>query len=202
MEKRKLNTRSMIMMAMLGAIAAVLMFLEISVPFAPGFVKFDLSDLPVLVSGFLFGPALGILTASIKIIIKLVIKPTSTAFVGELSNFILAAIFVGVSCLIYRQNKTKKGAMIGMAISTLVTAVVSVLTNWWVIFPMYAKMFGMSMDQLVQIAAATNPLVKDVVTMFILSIFPFNIFKYGVISLVTLLIYKKISNILKKYMQS
>ena len=200
MERKKLNTRTIVMAAMLGAIAAVLMFVEFSVPFAPPFVKFDLSDLPVLLAGFLFGPALGSLTAVIKILLKLLIKPTSTMFVGELSNLILSITFMLVAAIFYRQHKTRKGAVIWMLIATIATSAIALLSNYFFIFPMYAKLFGMTMESIVKMVTAVNPAVHSVFTMFIYSLLPFNMFKYGVISLITFFIYKKISVILKKYM--
>ncbi|HBG67148.1 MAG TPA: ECF transporter S component, partial [Kandleria vitulina] len=102
MENKKLNTKAMIMISMLGAIAALLMFFELSVPFILPFIKLDISELPVMLSGFLFGPLLGALSAVIKIAIKLIIKPTSTMYVGELSNLILSIVYQGVAAAIYR----------------------------------------------------------------------------------------------------
>ena len=125
MQKRRLNTRAITMMAMLGAIAAILMFFEISLPFTLEFIKLDFSDLPILLSGFLFGPALGAVTAVIKIALKLVFKPTSTMYVGELSNLILAISFEAIASAYYRKHRTKKGAVIGLIISTLCTSVIA-----------------------------------------------------------------------------
>ncbi|WP_026624590.1 ECF transporter S component [Eggerthia catenaformis] len=201
MENKKINTKTLVIVSMLGAIAALLMFIEISLPFAPTFVKFDISDLPVLISGFLFGPFLGVLTAVIKIIIKLLIKPTSTFFIGEFSNFILSVVFMGTASFIYRKHRTKKYAVIGVALATLWTSVVAIISNWLLIFPLYAKMFGMTMESIVKMASAINPLVKNTATMFFFSLFPFNLFKYGMISFITFLIYKKISVVIKRYIK-
>lgn len=196
---KKNSTRTLVIIAMLGALSALLMFLEFSVPFAPPFVKFDFSDLPVLIGGFLYGPYYGMIAAALKILLKLVIKPTSTMFIGELSNFILCVIFMFTASMIYRRQKTRKQAVIGMIVSTIVTSVLAIITNYFFIFPMYAKMFGMSMDAIVQMVVAVNPLVHDVMGVMLCSLLPFNLFKYGMISLITFLIYKKISVILKRY---
>jgi len=199
--KSRFNTRSMVMAAMLGAIAGLLMFVEIGVPFAPPFIKLDLSDLPVLLSGFLFGPAMGVATGAIKILVKLLIKPTSTAFVGELSNFILTAIYVAVAAVFYRMHRTKKGAVIAMTIATVVTSLGAVLSNVYVIFPLFATMMNTTMGALVGMITEVNPLVTNVFTMVVFSLLPFNLFKYGLVSLITFLIYKKISVIIRKYIQ-
>ncbi|HBZ50554.1 MAG TPA: ECF transporter S component, partial [Erysipelotrichaceae bacterium] len=89
---------------------------------------------------------------------------------------------------------------IGMLVATIVTSLIALLSNYFVIFPMYAKLFGMTMESIVKMVMAVNPAVHNVFTMFICSLLPFNLFKYGVISLITFFIYKKISVILKKYM--
>lgn len=194
-----MKTKKLVMAALLGALAAILMVLDFNVPLAPGFIKFDFSDFPVLIGGFVFGPLTGVLIAFLKIVLNLLFKPTTTMFVGEASNFLLSVCYMGVACLFYRKHRTKKGAVIGMALATVTTSLFAIASNILVMFPMYAKLFGMSMEQIVGMVSAVNPFVKDVTTMVIASLVPFNLFKYGVISLITFISYKKIEAILKKY---
>lgn len=194
-----MKTKKIVMAALLGALAAILMVLDFNVPLAPGFIKFDFSDFPVLIGGFVFGPLTGVLIAFLKIVLNLLFKPTTTMFVGEASNFLLSVCYMGVACLFYRKHRTKKGAVIGMALATVTTSLFAIASNILVMFPMYAKLFGMSIEQIVGMVSAVNPFVKDVTTMVIASLVPFNLFKYGVISLITFISYKKIEVILKKY---
>ncbi|WP_295096759.1 ECF transporter S component [uncultured Catenibacterium sp.] len=194
-----MKTKKLVMAALLGALAAILMVLDFNVPLAPGFIKFDFSDFPVLIGGFVFGPVTGVLIAFLKIVLNLLFKPTTTMFVGEASNFILSVCYMGVACLYYRNHRTKKGAVIGMLLATVATSVLAIFSNILVMFPMYAKLFGMSMQQIVGMVSAVNPFVKDITTMVIASLVPFNLFKYGVISIITFVSYKKIEVILKKY---
>ena len=194
-----MKTKKLVMAALLGALAAILMVLDFNVPLAPGFIKFDFSDFPVLIGGFVFGPLTGVLIAFLKIVLNLLFKPTTTMFVGEASNFLLSVCYMGVACLFYRKHRTKKGAVIGMALATVTTSLFAIASNILVMFPMYAKLFGMSMEQIVGMVSAVNPFVKDVTTMVIASLVPFNLFKYGVISLITFISCKKIEVILKKY---
>ncbi|WP_329754161.1 ECF transporter S component [Catenibacterium mitsuokai] len=194
-----MKTKKLVMAALLGALAAILMVLDFNVPLAPGFIKFDFSDFPVLIGGFVFGPLTGVLIAFLKIVLNLLFKPTTTMFVGEASNFLLSVCYMGVACLFYRKHRTKKGAVIGMVLATVTTSLFAIASNILVMFPMYAKLFGMSMEQIVGMVSAVNPFVKDVTTMVIASLVPFNLFKYGVISLITFISYKKIEVILKKY---
>lgn len=195
----KTKTRKIVMAALLGAVSAILMVLDFNVPLAPGFIKFDFSDFPILIGGFVYGPATGVLIAFLKIIINLLFKPTTTMYVGELSNFLLSVCYMGVACIFYRKHRTKKGAALGMVLSTVLTSIFSIFSNILVIFPLYAKLFGMSMGQIVQMISAVNPFVKDITTMVIASLLPFNLFKYGIISLITFISYKKLSVILKRY---
>ena len=201
MKNKKLNTKAMIMISMLGAIAALLMFFELSVPFILPFIKLDISELPVMLSGFLFGPLLGSLSAVIKIAIKLIIKPTSTMYVGELSNLILSIVYQGVAAVIYRHFKTKKGAMLALAVSTLATSVLSIVSNVLFIFPFYVNVMKLPMAAIVGMAHKAAPWVNDATTMFLTTIFPFNILKFGIVSILTLLIYKPLSRVIKKNMQ-
>ena len=194
-----MKTKKLVMAALLGALAAILMVLDFNVPLAPGFIKFDFSDFPVLIGGFVFGPLTGVLIAFLKIVLNLLFKPTTTMFVGEASNFLLSVCYMGVACLFYRKHRTKKGAVIGMALATVTTSLFAIASNILVMFPMYAKLFGMSIEQIVGMVSAVNPFVKDVTTMVIASLVPFNLFKCGVISLITFISYKKIEVILKKY---
>lgn len=194
-----MKTKKLVMAALLGALAAILMVLDFNVPLAPNFIKFDFSDFPVLIGGFVFGPATGVVIAFLKIVLNLLFKPTTTMFVGEASNFILSVCYMGVACLYYRNHRTKKGAAVGMLLATVATSVLAIFSNILVMFPMYAKLFGMSMQQIVGMVSAVNPFVKDITTMVIASLVPFNLFKYGVISIITFVSYKKIEVILKKY---
>ena len=194
-----MKTKKLVMAALLGALAAILMVLDFNVPLAPNFIKFDFSDFPVLIGGFVFGPATGVVIAFLKIVLNLLFKPTTTMFVGEASNFLLSVCYMGVACLYYRNHRTKKGAVIGMLLATVATSVLAIFSNILVMFPMYAKLFGMSMQQIVSMVSAVNPFVKDITTMVIASLVPFNLFKYGVISIITFVSYKKIEVILKKY---
>ena len=194
-----MKTKKLVMAALLGALAAILMVLDFNVPLAPEFIKFDFSDFPVLIGGFVFGPLTGVLIAFLKIVLNLLFKPTTTMFVGEASNFLLSVCYMGLACLFYRKHRTKKGAVIGMVLATVTTSLFAIASNILVMFPMYAKLFGMSMEQIVGMVSAVNPFVKDVTTMVIASLVPFNLFKYGVISLITFISYKKIEVILEKY---
>lgn len=195
------NPKRLVVIAMLSAMSAVLMALEFYLPPAPPFMKFDLSDLPVIIGGLMMGPVATIIIAVAKNLLKMVISGTNTMAVGELANIICAVAYAFPAALIYKLKKTKKGAMIGLGVGIVVVICVSVIQNLYLTFPLYGKLFNMDMNAIVGMVAGVNPKVKDVVTMFVFSIIPFNIIKYSLISLITVLIYKRISKIIKNFIE-
>ena len=116
------KTRYMVQVAMLGAAAVVLMFFDIPLPFAPSFYKIDLSEVPVLIGAFAMGPLAGAAIELIKILLNLVMKGSTTAGVGEVANFLIGCAYVMPAAWIYKTQKTKKNAMIGMAVGTVFLA--------------------------------------------------------------------------------
>lgn len=198
-KQNKLTTKTITVVAMLGALSAILMILEFKIPLAPTFVAMDFSDVPIMLGGFLLGPLAGVLIVSLKIFLNLILNGTSTMFVGELANFILSVAFVLPAALIYKREKTKKSAIKGLIISTIFTSILAIVMNVFFIFPLYASLFGLTMDSIVEMAKVANPLVNDLTTMLIFSLLPFNLFKYGVVSLIVMVSYKKLSHLFSKY---
>ncbi|HUM83560.1 MAG TPA: ECF transporter S component [Lachnospiraceae bacterium] len=195
--KQKLSIRSIAFIGMLSAIATILMFIEFPLPFAPSFYQMDLSELPVLIGAFAFGPAAGILIELVKVLLHLVIKGTQTAGIGDLANFVIGCSFVVPAGLIYHFHKTKRDAVAGMATGTLVMVAVGSLMNAFVLLPVYAKAFGMPIDSLVAMGSAVNANVKDLFGFVMLCVAPFNLLKGAVVSILTFFLYKRISGIIK-----
>jgi len=196
--KTVFNTKQITMIAMLSAISAILMVFEFQLPFSPSFIKFDFSDLPIILGGLLLGPMAGGMIGVMKILLNFLLNGTSTMFVGELSNLILTLAFVLPASLIYQREKTKKNAVRGLIVSVILTSLLSIISNIYFIFPLYAKMLGMTMEDIVAMVIATNPLVKDTTTMVIFSLLPFNVLKYSIISFLTMMTYKKLSYLVKR----
>lgn len=192
------KTRTMVQIAMLGAVAAVLMFLEFPAPFlAPPFYKIDFSELPVLIGGFAMGPVAGVVIEAIKIALHLLFKGTQTAFVGELGNFIMGCALVVPAALIYKFHKTRRMALVSLIIGVIVTSVVSVFVNAYMLLPAYGAAFNLPMEVIVGMGQAIHPSINTVMGFCLLTVLPFNLFK-GVLSLVvTMLVYKHIRKILK-----
>ena len=196
--KKVLTTKNLTMIAMLSAIAAVLMIFEIQLPFSPSFVKFDFSDLPVMLGGFLIGPFAGGIIAFMKILLHFLLNGTTSFFVGDLSNLLLTLSFVLPASFIYQQKKTKKTAIQGLLVSIICTSLLAIIFNLFLIFPLYLKVLNLKMVDLINMIHVVNPLVKDVFTMIVFSILPFNLFKYSIVSMITMLSYKKLSILFKE----
>ena len=134
------RTHRLAVAAMLSAVAAVLQFVEFSIPLIPSFVKLDISDLPALLGTFSLGPVYGVVIQLVKNLLHLPFG--SSAGVGELSNFILGAVFVLCAGLVYRKHKSRKGALIGAMLGAVLMAVVSVPSNYFFVYPAYVKVYG------------------------------------------------------------
>lgn len=182
------------MTAMLTAVSVVLMYLEFPIPLVPAFLKFDFSDLPALIGSFAFGPLCGVAICALKNVLHLLVS--NSAGVGELSNFILSAIFVLPAGLIYKHNKTKTNAFLGALVGSLAAAVVSVFTNYYIIYPIYYKLY-MPKEAVLGMYQAILPSVHNLWQALIVFNIPFTLVKGLVMTVICLLIYKSISPLLK-----
>ena len=194
---KKMNAKVVAFIGMLGALSMVLMLINVSLPFAPTFLKFDIAELPALFAGFFLGPVAGVLVVVVKILLKLVIQGTETAFVGEFSNVVSSTICVLIASIYYARRRTKKAAIIGMTISSIAISILFIFVNAYVMFPMYVKLYGMPWEAIIGMGSAANPLIKDTLTLMIFGVFPFNLIKHGVTSLITYLLYRRTANALK-----
>lgn len=191
-EKKLLSVKHVTLMGMFGALGAVLMLFEFPLPFiAPAFYELDLSEIPVLVGGFAMGPVAGAVIELVKILVKLVIKPTSTGFVGEFANVCIGCSLVIPVAVIYKFKRTKKGAIIGMIVGTICMALVGAVLNALVMLPFYSNF--MPLEQIIEQGAEINPAISNVWTFVFLAVAPFNLVKGAIVSLITALVYKRIS---------
>lgn len=196
-----MKSKKIALISILGALSAILMFFKFPLPFMPPFMDFDLCGVPEMIGGFTLGPTAAIFIIAIKLILKLLLMGTTTMGVGELSNFILSCAFVLPAIFIYHRNKTKKGAMIGLITGTIIVSITAVFTNLLMIIPFYGKMLGLEFSVIINMCQAVNSNVKDGLTLAIFGIIPFNLIKNGAVSIVTMLLYKKISRIIKQYLK-
>lgn len=192
-----MNTRKIVIIGIFSAISAVLMLFEIPMPFAPSFYKLDLSDLPAVIGGFAFGPMTGVMIEFIKILLNLVLNGTSTAFIGELANFIVGCSYVLPASIIYIFKKNRQMAFISCLTATMVITIVGSSLNAFYLLPAFAKFFGMPLDALIAMGTTINPAINNMFTFVLFAVAPINLLKGGVISFITIIVYKQLSPIIK-----
>lgn len=180
-----------------AAMAALLMYFELPLPFAPSFYQIDLSEVPVLICSFSLGPVAGVVCELVKVILKLLLKGTTTAFVGDFANFVVGCSFVLPATILYHRHKTKKGAIVGMATGTVVMSVFGSFFNAVYLLPAFSALYGMPLEQLVEMGTAVNGMVNSVSTLVLFAVMPFNIVKGVVVSLLTALLYKRVERLLR-----
>lgn len=193
------TTRKIVMIGMFSALSGVLMLAEVPLPFAPPFYKLDISELPVLIGGFAFGPAAAVMMEFLKVVIKLVLKNTSTAFVGEFANFAVGCSLVLPASVIYSLKKTKKRAVIALVSGTLIMTVFGTAFNAVYLLPAFAALYGMPMEAILEMGRAVNPLVdgSSVFGFVAACVAPLNLIKGSIDSVAAMAMYKSLSPVLK-----
>lgn len=181
------------------AMAVVLMYLEVAVPLMPPFLKFDFSEIPVLIGSFALGPVYGIIIELLKNLIHMPF--TGTMGIGELSNFITGSIYAFTAGFIYSRNRTRKGAVMSMIIATLVLGLIAVPFNYFITLPLYGSVLGFSTEAIVGMSAAVNPMIHDKTGLILWAFLPFNLMKGAVVGFVTFWIYKPVSRLINRTYQ-
>ena len=192
--KNNIKVRYLVFTADFSAISVVLMYLEISIPIVPSFIKFDFSDLPALVCSFAFGPLYGVLVCLLKNLLHLF--ASQTAGVGELANFIMGAIFAFTAGTIYKYHKTRGGAVISSVSAAFAMGILSVPFNNFLIYPLYYKL-GLAKEAILGMYKAILPSVDSIFAALCVFNLPFTICKGLIVSLIAFFIYKPLSPILK-----
>jgi len=199
--KRKQLIRKMTLMSILAAFSVVLYFIRFPLPIFVSFLEINFSNVPILLASFLFGPIEGIIVSLIRTIIK--VPFSSTLCVGELQDFIISIAISCISGLYYKKNKTKKGALIALLLSSITWVIIGVLSNAFVSIPIYIEfMFNGDDTVLINMIGALLPNVTKenyLIKYLLLSCLPFNILLSALVSIVTFLIYKKSSYLFKSY---
>ncbi len=186
-------TRNITMTALLATISYVLAFLELPVPLSPSFARMDLSDLPALIGTFTFGPATGVMIELIKNVLQL--PSTSTGGIGELANFLMGASYVLSAGFIYKNKKTKKMAIWACVISSAIMGIVATIVNYFILLPLFETF--MPLDQLIASFGEFLPFIQTKLDIVLFNALPFNILKGLIIGGITMMLYRKLTPILK-----
>ena len=194
---KKDTTHNLTVAAMLSAVAFILMFIEFPIPMLiPAFIKMDFSDLPALLGAFALGPVYGVIISFIKNLLHIVIKGTSTACVGELSNFILGAIFSAVAGYLYKHHKSRKTAIIGAVAGAVAMGVLSVPSNYFVVYPAYVQFYHMPLEAILGMYQAILPSADSLIKCLVIFNMPFTLVKGLLDAVLCMVIYKPLSPIL------
>lgn len=193
------NVKKLALVAFFSALSAILMFFDFPLPIAPSFMKMDLSELPVIIGGFILGPISCITISILKVLIKFMIKGTSTMFLGELANLIGSISYALPSSIIYTKLKNKRRAIHGLILGTLLSSIVCTLFNAFLLFPLYMNVFHMSEDVIIGMCRAILPFIDSMLRVMLFSVLPFNLLKFSITSIITYLLYKNVSKLTKEF---
>lgn len=193
------QTHKLTVTAMLSAVAFVLMFIEVPIPaLIPPFVKLDISDLPELLAAFALGPVYGIVVTLVKNLLFALIHGTSSAYVGELCNFLLGAVFAGTAGLIYQHHKSRKSALLGSITGAALMAAVSVPLNYFLVYPAYVKFFELPLPAIIGMYQQILPSVDGLLECLVIFNLPFTFCKGLIDVVLCFFIYKPLSPLLHK----
>lgn len=195
---KKFNTRTLAKIAVLGAVAFVIMLLEFPLPFVPSFYKLDFSETAVLIGGFALGWLPAVCIEALKIVLNLLFTGSTTAYVGELANFLIGCSFVVPAAVIYGKNKSRSTAVKGLLAGGLCMIVVGALMNGLVLLPAYSYFYHMPMEVLIGMGSALIPAIQDRLTFVLFATVPFNLVKAVLVSVLTMLLYKRVSPLLHR----
>ena len=194
-EKRTVSpARRITIIAICSAIATVLHVLDFPVMFiAPEFYKLDFSELPVLLCGFYLGPSATVACEGVKILLKLLVKSTSTAFVGDFANFVVGCSFVLPATIWYHAHKSRHSAIIGLVLGTVSMAALGSAFNAVYLLPKFAQLYGMPLEVIIGLGAKIHPAISNVTTFVIMCVAPLNLLKGVMVSVPTVLLYKRVA---------
>jgi riboflavin transporter FmnP len=193
--KNKISANRLVKVSILSVVSYIIMLLDFPLPMFPSFLRIDLSDVPALVGSFALGPIAGVFIQFVKVVLYGITR-SSTFGVGELANFIIGVSYVVPAALVYRYKKDKFHALIGVIVGTVVMCVVGAVANYYVLIPFYSNF--MPIESIIELGTVVNSKIVDVKTLVLYGITPFNLVKGMAIGTATLLIYKRLSPIIKK----
>lgn len=196
MSKDKLlTTKNMTRISILSVISMVLTLLKVPSWFAPPFLKLDLADVPALIGAFAMGPMAGVVIQLLKNVLNVLIEGSMTGGVGEFSNFIVGSAFVYTAGLVYKRNRSYGSAIKGLVAGVLLMTLFSTVSNYYIVFPIYSKLIPL--DKIIEMGSMVNRYVVDYKSLILFAVVPFNLLKGFMTSVVTILVYKKVSVFLK-----
>ncbi len=194
---RRDQTKKMVMISILSAIAFIVMLLQFPLPIVPSFYQLDISDAIILIGGFILGPLAAIIMEAGKIILNILFQGTNTMFIGEIANFVMGCSFILPIILLYRKEAKIQQLFFVFFIGIISLTIVGALTNYFILLPLYANVYQLPLQSMIEMGQVINPNVHDLGTFIIFMSIPFNLIKGILITTVTLTLYKRITPILQ-----
>ena len=174
-QKKRLSVKTVVLIGMFGALAAVLETFQIPVPFAPPFYKLDFAETPIMIGAFALGPVPAILMELVKNLLKILINGTTTMYVGDLGNFIGGCAFVLPASILYQKHRTRKMAMAGLGLSVFTGVLTAIVVNCFLTLPLYANLMFGGIENIISMGTAINPAITNLPTFAVFAIVPFNL---------------------------
>ena len=186
--------RRITIIAVCSAIATILHVLDFPLLFiAPEFYKLDFSELPVMLCGFYLGPSAAVACEGVKILLKLLVKGTSTAYVGDFANFVVGCSFALPATIWYHIHKSKHSAVIGLVLGTISMAVLGSAFNAVYLLPKFSQLFELPLDAIIGMGAKIHGSIHSVSTFVLFCVAPLNVVKGVMVSVLTMLLYKRVA---------
>ncbi len=195
MKNRNTKTKKLVSIALFAAIATVLMFIEFNIPMTPPFLKVDISGAVILIAVLTLGLKEAVSALLIKDLIHLL--STQTGGVGELADFIMLTAMAVALWLITRNNKDVKKVVIGCVAATAALIAAGAITNAYMLIPFYAKVM-MPVEAILDMCQKVNPNITSITSYVVWGVVPFNLVKGVILSIITVLLYKKSGKMLEK----
>ena len=196
--KKEFDIKTIAKIAILAAIAVVLMLVDFPLPVAPSIYKLDFSEVPVLIGAFALGPWQACCIEFVKILLNFFLTGTFTAGIGELANFLMGCAFVVPAGIIYKHNKSRQSAIKGLITGTIFMVLAGDLLNYFVLIPAYVNIVHYPLEAIIAAGQEIFPFVTSQLTLVLVCVTLFNTIKGILVSLITTILYKRVSPLLHK----
>lgn len=186
--KKRFSAKRLAFMGVFVALSYVVSFLEIPMPlFGASFLKLDFGNVFIVLIAFLLGPTEGVLVCFLKEALRCI--GSSSMCAGELANFLITSSYLLLPSILYTYRRTFRTVVLSLSASSLLATGVALLANRFIVFPTYAYLFGGDIFGLT---------VSEAFAAFWGAVALFNVIKTVAVGLCTLLLYKRLSNFIKK----
>ena len=186
--KKRFTGKRLALMGVFVALAFAVSFIEIPLPlFGASFLKLDFGNVFIVLISFLLGPLEGVVVCFLKEALRCI--GSSSLCAGELANFLITSSYLLLPSILYQSRKNLKTVIWSLSVACLIATGMALLANRVLIFPVYAYLFGGSIFGMT---------VGEAFAAFWIAVLIFNVIKTFAVSFLTMLLYKRLSNFLKK----